>query len=281
MIKEKAYAKVNLFLNVTSKRLDGYHDLEMVMAAVDLHDVLTFKLDKTGHIEIVTNKPITCNVEDNIVYKLALHLKDEFNITKGCKITITKNIPLGGGLGGGSADAAATLRGLNRLWNLKLSLEDMAHIGVAFGADIPFCVFNRLAVARGVGEKLDFIKSKCKPYVLLVNPNIEVSTKEIFETVVEEDLIDRNPNEIIQAIQTNDITDLTTELFNYLEGLTFNKYDEIRQLKNKLIDLGLRGTLMSGSGSTVFSISNDKKELEKVAEEINNKYYMELSRLRS
>ena len=161
MVKEKGYAKINLFLNVVGKRLDGYHELEMVMAPLRLHDVLTFTKNSTGEISVSSNKKIVENEKDNIVYKVAEFLQEEFSVVNGVDITIEKNIPLAGGLAGGSADAAATLRGLNKLWKLNLSLNDLAKLGLEFGADIPFCVYNKMAIAKGVGEDLSFFKKNC------------------------------------------------------------------------------------------------------------------------
>ena len=180
MIKEKAYAKINLFLNVVKKRFDGYHDLEMVMAAIDLFDVLTFKNNPTGEISISSDLDITKDFKDNIIYKIAEFLKAEFDIKQGVIIEIHKVIPIAAGLGGGSADAAATFRGLNKLWKLNLSLDEMARLGADFGADIPFCIYNKLCIARGKGEELVFLKHKLKTHILLVNPRVKISTKDVF-----------------------------------------------------------------------------------------------------
>ena len=135
MLKEKAYAKINLFLNVVGKRFDGYHDLEMVMASLELHDLLSFKVNSTGEITVTSDKQITQSPTENIVYKVATFLQDEFNVAKGVEIHIKKNIPIAAGLGGGSADAAATFRGLAKVWKLKLSLDDMAKLAIDFGAN--------------------------------------------------------------------------------------------------------------------------------------------------
>ena len=133
MIKEKAYAKINLFLNIVSKRVDGYHDLDMVMAAINFFDELTFKKNEEGEIIISSDLEITPKQEDNIIHQIAKFLKEEFDVKEGATINIKKNIPIAAGLAGGSADAAATFRGLNRLWKLKLSLDDMAKLGINFG----------------------------------------------------------------------------------------------------------------------------------------------------
>ena len=278
MIKEKAYAKINLFLNVVGKRLDGYHELEMVMIPLKLHDKLKFERIEEKKIEIKTNKEITKNIEDNIVYKIATYLMEEYDVENGVKITIDKNIPQGGGLGGGSADGAATIRGLNRLWKLDLSLQDMAEMGETFGADVPFCVYNKPAVVRGIGEKLDFIKCNCYLNVLLVNPGYEISTKEVFSKVDINKTVERNISHIVEGIQMGEISVVEKELFNYLETITFEMKPEINNIKNTLIDSGLKGVLMSGSGATVFAISNSKKELKEIGKSLNKDYKVVLTK---
>lgn len=273
MIKEKAYAKVNLFLNVLGKRIDGYHNLEMVMAPLRLHDLLTFEKREDNEIQINTNKSIVDKVEDNIVYKVANFMKEEFSIEQGVTITIEKNIPLAGGLAGGSADAAATLRGLNKLWKLKLSLTDMAKLGVEFGADIPFCVYNKLAIARGVGEDLTFLKHKLKQHVLVVNPNIEVSTKEVFSKFDTSTIEEKSLFDLEEAIKDKNNLGIAKGMYNALEKVTFEMHPQIRTLKNCLIDSGLEAVLMSGSGATVFAISKNKKKITNIQKELDKKHY--------
>jgi 4-diphosphocytidyl-2-C-methyl-D-erythritol kinase len=280
MVKEKAYAKINLFLNVINKRFDGYHDLEMVMAAIDLHDVLTFKQDTSGKIKITSNTTITTNENENIVYKVAELLQEEFNITNGVEINIEKNIPIAAGLAGGSADAAATFRGLNRLWKLKLSLDDMAKMAVNLGADIPFCLYNKVCIARGKGEELFFLNHKLKTKILLVNPNTKISTKEVFSKVSKEDLVDIKITDMTSAIYNKNYELMARELHNSLEKIAFEMEPKIREIKNKMIDLGLDGALMSGSGATVFGISKDKKKLQNVFEIMNDDYYKLVTRIR-
>ena len=257
MIKEKAYAKINLFLNVVSKRFDGYHDLEMVMASLELHDLLTFKNNLQGKIIITSDSEITKNQEDNIVYKVAIFLQEEFQVSEGAEIHIIKNIPIAAGLAGGSADAAAAFRGLNKLWKLKLSLDDIAKLGINFGADIPFCVYNKLCIARGKGEELLFLKKKIKVPVLLVNPNVKISTKEVFSKVNSEELVEVKISDMSSAIYNKNYELMARELHNSLEKIAFEMEPKIKEIKFKMIDLGLDGALMSGSGSTVFGISKN------------------------
>ncbi len=280
MIKEKAYAKINLFLNVVNKRFDGYHDLEMVMAAIDFYDVLTFENNPFGNIKVTSDKTITENYEDNIVYKIAKFLKEEFKIEQGVNIKITKNIPIAAGLAGGSADGAATFRGLNKLWKLKLSLDEMASLGEKFGADVPFCIYNKLCIARGKGEELVFLKNKLKTPLLLVNPGVKISTKEVFSKVNPEEITHRKISDMTSAIYNNNHELMARELHNSLESITFEMEPEIQKIKNEMINLGLDGALMSGSGATVFGISKNKVKLKYVYEIMNDKYFKLITKIK-
>ncbi len=280
MIKEKAYAKINLFLNVVSKRFDGYHDLEMVMAAIDLFDTLTFENNPIEEIKIKSNIHITSNYKDNIIYKIASFLKEEFNIKQGVVITVKKNIPIAAGLAGGSADGAATFRGLNRLWKLKLTLDDMAKLGEKFGSDIPFCIYNKLCIARGKGEELLFLKNKLKTPLLLVNPRVKIITKEVFSKVKEEEIKIRKINDMTSAIFNNNHELMVRELHNSLESIAFEMEPKIREIKNQMINLGLDGALMTGTGATVFGISKNKLKLKYVYEITNDKYFKLITKIR-
>ncbi|KFZ25743.1 MAG: 4-diphosphocytidyl-2-C-methyl-D-erythritol kinase [Candidatus Izimaplasma bacterium HR2] len=280
MIKEKAYAKINLFLNVVNKRFDGYHDLEMVMASIELHDLLSFSKNPSGNITITSDTEITAKYEDNIVYKIALFLQEEFQVNEGAEIHIIKNIPIAAGLAGGSADAAATFRGLNRLWKLNLSLDDMAKLGINFGADIPFCIYNKLCIARGKGEEILFLKKKLKIPILLVNPNIRISTKEVFSKVVEEELKEIKISNMSSAIYNKNYELMARELHNSLEKIAFEMEPKIKEIKHQMIDLGLDGALMSGSGATVFGISKNKEKLKYVLEIMKKDYFKLLTKIR-
>lgn len=280
MIKEKAYAKINLFLNVVNKRFDGYHDLEMVMAPIDFFDELSFKKHTSKDITITSNVPITTKQQDNIVYKIATYLQEEYDIPTGVQINIDKNIPLGAGLAGGSADAAATLRGLNRLWKLKLSLEQMATIGLQFGSDIPFCVYNKLAIAKGRGENLVFLENTLKIPILLVNPNIHISTKEVFSHIREEHLIEHKISNMTNAIYNNNIQLIIRELHNSLEQITFAIEPKVKNIKHQMLQWGLDGALMSGSGATVFGLSTSKLKLKEVMKIFGDSHFVLLTKIR-
>lgn len=279
MIKEKAHAKINLFLNVVNKRFDGYHDLEMVMAPIDLHDILTFKKDNSGKITVTSDIEITKNIEDNIVYKIAIFLQEDFQISEGVEIHIKKNIPIAAGLAGGSADAAATFRALNKLWKLRLSLEDMAKLAINFGADIPFCIYSKLSIAGGKGEELLFINKKLKTKVLLVNPNVKISTKEVFSKVNKEDLERVKITNMSSAIYNKNYEIMVRELHNSLEKIAFEMEPKIKDIKHQMIDSGLDGALMTGSGATVFGLSKNKEKLHYVYDIINDNYFKKITKI--
>ena len=279
MIKEKAYAKINLFLNVLNRRLDGYHEMEMVITPLKLHDVLKFEKIEEDKIILETNKEITDNVEDNLVYKIASFIKNEFGITSGVKISIEKNIPIAGGLAGGSADAAATIRGLNRLFKLEMNLDKMAELGVGFGADVPFCVYNKPAIVKGIGDKLQFINTKFKAHVLLVNPCVPVSTKEVFENLDPDTFAQKNYTELVEGLYNNDISSVINNLYNFMEPTTFDLEPKVRELKDEIQETGIKGVLMSGSGATVFVIGRNKKLLKNTFSQLNTAYYTVLTKI--
>ncbi len=252
----------------------------MVMASVDLFDLLSFKLLEDSTVEIVSKIQMTKNKEDNLMYKVARYLQDEYNISSGVEITIKKEIPIAAGLAGGSADAAATLRGLSKLWNLNLDLGEMAKIGEKFGADIPFCIYNKLAIARGKGEDLVFIDHKLNIPLLLINPNIRISTKDVFEKLKIEQLQNKKISEIAVGIYNKNFNIIEKELFNSLESVAFEMEPKIREIKNQILDHGIKGVLMSGSGATIFAISKERSKLKKVSEVFNDHYYKKLTKIR-
>lgn len=278
MIKEKAYAKINLFLNVVNKREDGFHNLEMVNAPLDFFDTLSFELFEE-EIVIESNKFITENQEDNLVYKIAKYLKDTYNIYQGAKIKIDKEIPMGAGLAGGSADAAATLRGLNKLWSINLTIEELATIGEQFGSDIPFCVHNKLCMAKGKGEDLFFFDKKLKGSVLLIYPNIHMSTKEVFTSLTTRDIVTKKIETMASGIYNKNLDVVISGLFNSLESVVFKLEPTIKELKTQLISWGFKGVLMSGSGATVFVLSKDKRRLSEIAKVFDDLHFVKLTKL--
>lgn len=278
MHKEKAYAKINLFLNVISKRDDGFHNLEMVMAPLDFYDTLTFKKAESD-IKITSNLFITDKMEENLVYKIANYLKETYKVNLGVNIHIVKRIPMGAGLAGGSADAAATLRGLNILWKLNLTLVQLSEIGEQFGSDIPFCVFNKLCLAKGKGEELFFFDQKLKSPVLLVNPNIQMSTKRVFTGLKEEDIVNRKIEIMASGIYNKNIDVVKSELFNSLEKTVFALEPTIENIKKQMTDWGIECVLMSGSGATIFALSHDKSRLTDIQHIFDDSYFIKLTKL--
>lgn len=279
-MKEKAYAKINLFLDVVGKRLDNYHNLEMIMAPIDIFDELHFKKTDDKSIEIKSDRKITEKKEDNLVYKVAQYIMDKHSIDGGLEVEIKKKIPIAAGLAGGSADAAATLRGLNRLFKLKYSKEDLADIGEMFGSDIPHCVYNKLCIARGKGEEIVFLNKKLKMPVLIICPDIEVSTKAVFETVKMNQVKHRKITTMSNAIYNQNKVLITQSLYNALEPFSFGLFKEIKTLKDEINAMGVDGVLMSGTGPTIFVLDRDKEKLQDIEEKYQEKYYVELTKVK-
>lgn len=264
MVREKAYAKINLFLDVLGKRVDFFHELEMVMAPIELHDVLTFKKNTTNTININSNVHICDDPKDNLVYKISEYIISTYNISSGVDITIDKNIPLAAGLAGGSADAAATLRGLNKLFKLKLSLDQLAKIAEIYGADIPYCVYNKLCIARGKGEDLFFLNKKLNFPILLITPPILVSTKAVYQSVDLELIKNVRITGMTNAIYNKNYELIIHELHNALEPFTLKLFKEVQVLKDQIKAFNPDGYLMSGSGPTFFVFSKNKTLLEEM-----------------
>lgn len=280
MVKEKAYAKVNLFLNILDKLDDGYHSLETVMAPLKLHDHLTFKKQKKDQIILTTSIDITATPEDNLVFKIAQYLKEQFLIKQGVIIHIDKQIPIGAGLGGGSADAAATLRGLNKLWKLKLSIEELAQIGKAFGADIPYCLYNKVCIARGIGDELVFLNKRLNFPVLLVYPNLHMSTKKVYEALDLKSIKPKKITRMTEAVYNRNFDLLTRELYNILEVPAFKITPKIKEIKQQIMNWGVDGVLMSGSGSTLFVMTKNKNKLEDISKMLDDNFIKVITKIK-
>ncbi|MCR4789050.1 MAG: 4-(cytidine 5'-diphospho)-2-C-methyl-D-erythritol kinase [Lachnospiraceae bacterium] len=265
MIKRKAYAKINLSLDITGKRKDGYHELSTVMQTVNLFDLLTFDVYPDASV------PITLNIlddptgglddlrkEDNLVYKAAKLVLESHNINTPVIISLKKNIPIAAGLGGGSSDAAATIRGLNSLLNLNMSFDEMCKLGIKLGADVPFCIMGGTALCRGIGDKMNRIPNPPQCYLLIAKPKISVSTKHAYEEYDKLTDVDHPDLEMmVDAILNQDLLQVSKSMGNVLEYVTIPEHPVIKQIKKYLIDHGAWGALMSGSGPTVFGIFMD------------------------
>lgn len=262
MLYEKAPAKINLSLDILGKRADGFHEVEMVMTTIDLADRLAFTKLPVNKIVIETSSQIVPTDSKNLAYQAAALLRQKFGITDGVKISIEKKIPVAAGLAGGSADAAATLRGLNRLFHLGLSLEELAQLGASLGSDIPFCVYGGTALATGRGEIIQEIPNPPNCWVVLAKPHLPVSTATVYKHVKLNRLVHPPTAQMLEGIQQENLDIIFSSLGNVLEASTFELYPEVKRLKEKVIQFGSAATLMSGSGPTVFTLlKNEKKAI--------------------
>lgn len=271
-MKVKAYAKVNLALDVVRKREDGYHDLEMIMVPVSLHDLIYIDVIPEG-IEIDSNSKTMPRDQKNIMYKVAKLLQERFNLKKGVKIFIYKHIPTQAGLAGGSADGAAVIKAMNILFHLNLSYEQMAELGKEVGADVPFCIYEQTAFVSGIGEKLQFTTKKFEAKLLLVKPRKGVSTKRAFKMLDLSKVQHRDCRLMYQGIEEGNYQQVIDNLQNTLEIPSIELIPEIQTIKDKLIELGFDGSLMSGSGSCVFGITRDEGVLKRGFDYFKQKYY--------
>ncbi|PAV28559.1 4-(cytidine 5'-diphospho)-2-C-methyl-D-erythritol kinase [Virgibacillus profundi] len=251
---EKAPAKINLALDVLSKRDDGYHNVEMLMTTIDLADRIELCSLEQDRIKISLESRYVPSDERNLAYKAAYAFKKKYGINKGIHINIEKNIPVSAGLGGGSSDAAAVLRGLNRLWSLNIPMDELAELGATIGSDVPFCVYGNTGIAKGRGEIVERLASPPSCWVVLAKPDIGVSTRTIFQRINIENLTHPNTAEIIDALTNKDFKQMCANIGNALEEITLNVYPEVQRIKDVMRQAGAPGVLMSGSGPTVYSL---------------------------
>lgn len=258
VLNYKAYAKVNLSLDVLRKREDGYHDVKMIMQTVNLYDRITIEdSDKSG-IEITSNLSFIPVGEDNLIYKAAKLIMDEFNINSGVKINLDKHIPVAAGMAGGSTDAAATLIGINRLFNLGLSKEELMKRGVKIGADVPYCVMRGTALSEGIGEILTRIDGMPQCHILIAKPPISVSTKFVYENLHANELeVHPDIDGMIEYIKAGDLKGIASKMDNVLETVTTKEYPVIDEIKSCMKQNGALNSIMSGSGPTVFGLFDD------------------------
>ncbi|KQX57730.1 MULTISPECIES: 4-(cytidine 5'-diphospho)-2-C-methyl-D-erythritol kinase [unclassified Paenibacillus] len=264
-IFEKAPAKINLSLDVLHKRSDGYHEVEMVMTMVDLADRIEMQELSRDTIIISSQAGYIPLDEKNLAFQAARLIKDRYDVKQGVYIHLDKQIPVAAGLAGGSSDAAATLRGLNRLWNLNIPMEELQVLGAELGSDVPFCVTGGTAVARGRGEKLEAIVSPPQCWVVLAKPPINVSTSEIYGKLNAREIKHHPSTEgVLNAIREKRFDQLCGSLGNVLEEVTLDLYPEVRHLKECMQRLGADGVLMSGSGPTVFGLVSKEAKVPRI-----------------
>ncbi len=281
-IIKRAYGKLNLSLDIVGKREDGYHLVCMVMQTVNLYDELTIqKTDEPG-IQLTTNRADLPTNEDNLIYKAAKLLLDEFQIKKGVSIHLKKQIPVAAGMAGGSADCAATLLGINTLFDLKLTEQDLQKRAVTMGADIPYCIMGGTVLSEGIGEVLTPISPVPDCHVLLVKPNIDISTKWVYQTLRWNELTSHpDTPQMLSSLQSHSLLDISAAMENVLETVTIPAYPIIASIKEKLLSLGAINAMMSGSGPTVFGLFPEQAVGEKaysICKELYPDYQVEWTR---
>lgn len=263
-VSVKAPAKINLALDVIRKREDGYHEVNMVMTTVDLADRIELRKLRDNQIQVATSTGFLPEDQRNLAYQAARLMKDRFGIESGVAIYIAKHIPVAAGLAGGSSDAAATLRGLNRLWGLGLSLKELARLGAEIGSDISFCVYGGTALASGRGEQVSPLKAPPSCWVVLAKPEVGVSTADTYRKLKLDTMRHPDVDEVVHAINEQDYERMCRNLGNTLEEVTIPQVPEVAQIKDQMNRLGADGVLMSGSGPTVFGLTRHESKVQRI-----------------
>lgn len=261
----KAFAKINLGLDVLGTLPNGYHEVRMVMQTVDIWDELTFEKTASG-IAISTNSEELPTDGDNLIYKAAGLMMEELGIKGGVNIYLRKNIPIAAGMAGGSADAAAAMRGICELYGLQVEDQRLMELGVRIGADVPYCIMGGTALAEGIGERLTELPSPPDCWLVVAKPDINVSTKYVYEHLdAVGDFSHPDIDGMITALKEGSLEGIVKRLGNVLEQVTVEAYPIVDDIKNGLRASGALGTLMSGSGPTVFGIFQDKEQADTAA----------------
>ena len=268
----KALGKINLGLDILGKRPNGYHDVRMVMQTVMLYDDVTLEKKEEEGIELTTNLSFLPVDSGNIAYKAAKLLIDEFDLSGGIKIHLEKHIPVAAGMAGGSTNAAAVLYGMNKMYELGLTTEELMERGVKLGADVPYCIMRGTVLAEGIGEILTPLAPLPKCYVLIAKPQFSASTKEIYEKYDSKtDIIHPDIDAIMDGLQNDDIKKVAANMGNVLEQVMIPDYPILDEVKKAMMDNGALGAMMSGSGPTVFGIFDDRKLAKEAAAKIQEK----------
>lgn len=270
-MRERAYAKINLCLDVAGAREDGYHELKMIMVPINFYDVLD--MQPSVNMEMVMDRSFLPADDRNTIVKAIHVMQKRYGFDYNFRCTLQKHIPTRAGLAGGSADAAAAIRMLNRMLKLNMSRDELIEVGREVGSDVPFCLINRPAFVEGTGDRIQ--EFECHPdfEILLVKPRKGVSTKECFALV--DDMETDHPDcmKMRKSLMENDYEGVIDSLGNSLEAPAVKLVSEIRNVKAALVEAGFDGVLMSGSGSTVFGITKDRELLEKTMAEMKNRRY--------
>lgn len=279
MVVEKAYAKVNLFINVLDERKDGYHNLEMINAKIDLFD--TIKIEKTDveGLVIIKSNDLFLSNQNNIVFDTARFMMYTYAKEFGIKIEIDKKIPFGAGLAGNSVDAASIIKGINKLFELNLTFEEMCQVGVKFGADIPYCLVDYPALVEGIGEKITKIDFDFTPYkLLLVNPRVYISTQDIFTIGNRKGFSNVDISHVKKAIKNQNFDSFLKNMHNALQEISIESNKEVKKAKEIIsAKIGDEGLVMTGSGSTfVKLIKTIDQPINDFMSEYRDKYFINI-----
>mgnify|MGYP004578408935 CR=1 FL=1 len=264
-IKLKARAKINLGLDVVRKREDGYHEVRMIMQMINLYDKITIRRITESEIRVTTNLPYLPVNEDNLVYRAAKLLMDEFQVTEGVEIELQKYIPVAAGMAGGSSDAAAVMVGINRIFHLGLTKKQLMERGVKIGADVPFCIMRGTALAEGIGEVLTPLPAMPHCSLVIAKPKIHVSTKFVYGNLKANELKEHpDIDGQVQALREGSLEQLVAKMGNVLETVTVPAYPVIDEIKKTMLKNDAMGAMMSGSGPTVFGVFEREERAQEV-----------------
>lgn len=271
-IQMRALAKVNLGLDVIRRREDGYHEVKMIMQTLQMFDRVTLEKRDQDGITLETNLPFLPVNEQNIAYRAAKMLMDEFQIQGGLHIKIDKHIPVAAGMAGGSTDGAAVLYGLNKIYQLGLTKQQLMERGVRLGADVPYCIMRGTVLSEGIGEILTPISPMPECFILVAKPPISVSTKHVYQNL-KLDQIEKHPDidGMVEALKEQNLEGIASRMENVLETVTIPEHPEIAQIKAQMMEAGALNAMMSGSGPTVFGIFDDKEQGLKAKEYVCEK----------
>lgn len=268
----KAYAKINISLDVVGKREDGYHLLKMIMQTIDLYDYINIKKYDNG-IKLACNKAYVPTDERNLAYKAADLFINTYDIDGGVEIYLKKNIPVAAGLAGGSTDAAAVLKAMRNLYKPEISDDELMRLGLKIGADVPYCIIGGTALCEGIGEKITKLVTFRNHILIVVKPSFGVSTKEVYKNL-DISKINKHPDTelLIKSMEEENLFRVSKNMKNVLENVTLRKHTIIKNIKKELLDMGAMGALMSGSGPTVFAFFEDILKAQICYDKIKKKY---------
>ena len=268
-ISLNAMAKINLGLDVLRRREDGYHEVKMIMQTLNIYDTITIVKKQTPGITVKVDAVELPTDENNLIYKAAKLMYENYSIEQGVEISLIKRIPIAAGMAGGSTDAAATLVGINKLFDLGCDKTELERIGVKIGADVPYCIEGGTALSEGIGEKLTSLPSAPDCFVVVAKPEISVSTKYVYENLHANELAYHpDIDGMVEAIDSQDLDGICKRMEIVLENVTEKKYPVISQIKNILKEQGAENSLMSGSGPTVFAIFKEEESALKALDAV-------------